>query len=728
MPTSTSYPTGAEYRDALFNTGRCFNDPLLKGGVPITDSQGMPKPVSGNFATVFTVTGVDGRKWGVKCFTRHIADQRVRYERISASLGTISSSWRVPFDYISQGILCNGLWYPILRMEWIEASALIPFIERSLWQPGALARLAKGFADLVQDLSRLGIAHGDLQHGNLLVTNAGGLKLVDYDGMYVPGLEQLGASELGHPNYQSPARSPASWGPMLDRFSAWLIYCSLTALTIEPTLWGWLHRDGDEALIFAKKDFLDPTHSLGLRALARSNDERLQALGRKLEPLAALDLGLVPPFDPKAVPEPSEQLVAAASTSSQSRTGRTVTADPVEAISEWLASLDKTVSVPFSAVGNDPSWVFDHLPTLERITFRSRPVLLIRGLYILSAVGITALVYLILVGIVLLPFFCTAVGLIAMLVVILPLVSLLRTAEWKERSGVRTNFHKLRGEADRARKSVAKAEAARKTVDRREREELDKLSKLARNARNGEHSDLKSIEADLAKRLSKIESDLRGLSQAEERERVSALRMLQQAHLDNYLTRAKVASAHLPGIGRSLRVTLQAHGISSAADFTGISYAGSEVFINLRFGRRVHPYGMGTVKAQTLEAWRRSVEAAARATQPSVIPGHQASAIRLKYTEQRMALERSTNLAKSDAARKQQLTEERWALTHANITARVEQVRKEFSQYRTDADLLVIESRRTLNSAAWYETLGKHRLASYAGISYRSYVASGLRG
>ena len=49
------------------------------------DVQGMPKPVSGNFATVFTVTGVDKRKWAVKCFTRNVADQQARDERISAS-------------------------------------------------------------------------------------------------------------------------------------------------------------------------------------------------------------------------------------------------------------------------------------------------------------------------------------------------------------------------------------------------------------------------------------------------------------------------------------------------------------------------------------------------------------------------------------------------------------------------------------------------------------------
>ena len=53
-----------------------------------------------------------------------------------------------------------------------------------------------------------------------------------------------------------------------------------------------------------------------------------------------------------------------------------------------------------------------------------------------------------------------------------------------------------------------------------------------------------------------------------------------------------------------------ANGITTAADFTGISYGtGSEVLINLRNGRRVHPSGIGEVKAVALETWRREVEA-----------------------------------------------------------------------------------------------------------------------
>src|ERR1700723_3075938 len=140
------YPTGGQYQEALQNSRICFKDPVLVGGTPTADSLGLPKPISGNFASVFTVSGADARRWAVKCFTRFVAQQEFRYQRISQILAVVDKPWRVPFDYVPEGILCRGKWFPILKMEWIEASGLIPYIEAHLWQPPVLAELAGKFA------------------------------------------------------------------------------------------------------------------------------------------------------------------------------------------------------------------------------------------------------------------------------------------------------------------------------------------------------------------------------------------------------------------------------------------------------------------------------------------------------------------------------------------------------------------------------------------------------
>ena len=42
-----------------------------------------------------------------------------------------------------------------------------------------------------KDLHSVGFSHGDLQHGNIMVNSEGKLFLVDYDSMFVPGLENV---------------------------------------------------------------------------------------------------------------------------------------------------------------------------------------------------------------------------------------------------------------------------------------------------------------------------------------------------------------------------------------------------------------------------------------------------------------------------------------------------------------------------------------------------------
>jgi hypothetical protein len=266
MANLIRYPTGVDYREALQNTSLAFQDSPLRGGEAELDPLGMPKAISGNFASVFTVNGTDGRRWAVKCFTRYVPDQAFRYQKVSRALQGIRSPWKVDFEYLSDGVLCRGARYPVLKMEWVEATGLLPYVEVHLTDSGALAELAGRFGGLVRDLSRHGIAHGDLQHGNILVTPSGELKLVDYDGMFVPELARLGASERGHANYQSPFRTLGDWGPDLDRFSSWVIYASLSALALDPLLWPALHVDGDETLLFHRSDFTDRDGSRATRS------------------------------------------------------------------------------------------------------------------------------------------------------------------------------------------------------------------------------------------------------------------------------------------------------------------------------------------------------------------------------------------------------------------------------------------------------------------------------
>jgi hypothetical protein len=101
------------------------------------------------------------------------------------------------------------------------------------------------------------VAHGDLQHGNVIVQN-GTLRLVDLDGMFVPSMSQMNASELGHRHYQHPLRDQFLFNRDLDNFSSLVIYVSLISLAERPEFWKRFH---DENLILNRSDFLNPSAS-----------------------------------------------------------------------------------------------------------------------------------------------------------------------------------------------------------------------------------------------------------------------------------------------------------------------------------------------------------------------------------------------------------------------------------------------------------------------------------
>jgi hypothetical protein len=160
-------------------------------------------------------------------------------------------------------------------MEWVDGERLDSFIEQNLNNSSVLLSLALRWVEMVKALRNASIAHGDLQHGNVLVVKDE-FKLVDYDGMYVPALSGKGSHEVGHRNYQHPLRTEADFGPYVDNFSAWVVYVSLIALAVDPSLWQRF-SGGDECLLFRRRDFEQPEASDVLRSLERHSDERIRS-------------------------------------------------------------------------------------------------------------------------------------------------------------------------------------------------------------------------------------------------------------------------------------------------------------------------------------------------------------------------------------------------------------------------------------------------------------------
>jgi len=257
-------PRGDEYIIAVQNPRTAFGDAELKGCTPEVDRFAIPKPYSGGFTATFHLLN-QSREWAVRCFTRAISDVQERYAAIDRFLARNRESFFVGTFYLSQGIRIAGQWYPIIKMQWVKGDTLNSFIEKNIGNTGRLKKLIPEFVSLVRRLQQLQIAHGDLQHGNILVRD-GKLFLIDYDGMYLPKLSRLKTNEIGHVNYQHPGRNASHYGPSIDRFSSIVIYLGLRAISESPKL--WTKYDDSENVLFRAGDFANPAGSPLVRELA----------------------------------------------------------------------------------------------------------------------------------------------------------------------------------------------------------------------------------------------------------------------------------------------------------------------------------------------------------------------------------------------------------------------------------------------------------------------------
>src|SRR5262245_17685261 len=267
-----NWPTSQDYNEAVQDPTTSFSDPDLKGGEVAVNAMGLPIPRSGNFADVYEFTGADGKKWALKCFTRKVPGLKERYARIDEHLAKARLPFTVGFQFLQQGVRIRGDWYPVLKMEWVEGFTLNDFVARNLGKPHHLHALTQMWAKLAGRLRDANMAHADLQHGNVLLVPGAtpqklGLKLIDYDGMWVPALAETHSGEVGHPNFQHPLRlKERLYNTDVDRFPHLVIAAGLRAALVGgQTL--WRKYDNGDNLLFKESDLRDPAASPLFREL-----------------------------------------------------------------------------------------------------------------------------------------------------------------------------------------------------------------------------------------------------------------------------------------------------------------------------------------------------------------------------------------------------------------------------------------------------------------------------
>ncbi|MFH8219705.1 hypothetical protein ACH4C2_08400 [Streptomyces sp. NPDC018057] len=659
------FPTGANYVEALQNPTLCFEDPDLKHGTVQQSPVLGPKAISGNFASVFSITAPGGQRYALKCFTRDSSTLEARYQAISKALADLTPSglsqpWPVGIEYLPRGVLVAGELYPALKMAWVEGTSLITWVERNVRDAAAVLRTAERFAALVADLERVGVAHGDLQHGNLLVAADSTLRLVDYDGMYVPALKGQGATENGHRNYQSPTRTSADFGPAMDRFSAWIIYLSLVAIATDPTIWDQLHDNDGEFLILKEDDFKEPRSSLAWSLLLTHSDPALRALATQAHGHLTAAAQAVPPLTTAgAIPTPTPR--------------------PAPAVTQ---------------PGGAPSWLAGHIPqprntpaasgagtgTAAGTGFaRRRPADILAGVFALTGSAAPAT----LTAISMPTGYMAAAQLGALLLSGGALHATRRSRPEAQASKARILV--LQQQVDALADSVAAAQKIRQEIEALNAASASRDTQISQQIK-GLQTELRDEQSRITVKLNKETGDLRtklsGLTAKEQKQLDAALASVVRTHIQDRLRRTSIQDAKkLSNMGSGTVTNLIAAGIRTAADFTGVRYVqGSrygnrDAYLIRSNGHQVKIPGVGEVRAAALESWRASLEQRARKSAPTSVGVQERAAIRQQFAAQKKRYEAEITQAENAARHKREQLQQR-------VTTRLQQANMEKQQHQ----------------------------------------------
>lgn len=234
-----------------------IKDEHISKGKPVLDSRGRPIHYTGGFAVVIPFM-VNGRKWAFRCWSADIGNVENRLFTLSKELKHLQLPYFCDFSYEPVGIVVGGRAYPTTRMQWIDGKTIKDYICENRNNTNKINKLADDFMQMCQTLHKNEIAHGDLQHGNILVDALGRIFLIDYDSVYLPALQRTEDIITGLPDYQHPKRKDNKVASeKLDYFSELIIYLSIRAIAENPSLVAKYQVEDADRMLFSKEDYVD---------------------------------------------------------------------------------------------------------------------------------------------------------------------------------------------------------------------------------------------------------------------------------------------------------------------------------------------------------------------------------------------------------------------------------------------------------------------------------------
>ncbi|MBI2486423.1 MAG: hypothetical protein HYW01_05610 [Deltaproteobacteria bacterium] len=767
-----SWPMVLDYEEAIQNPNFCFSDLELKSGISVLNQLGLPKSSAGSFAQVFQIN-CNVRKYAVKCFTTKChPDLEQRYAIISKQIKQTRLPYIISFEFIKQGIKVRGQWYPILKMEWIEGEPLNTYIEKNLSNKQAILNLAKQFYKLISELNNYSIAHGDLQDGNIFIVNED-IRLIDYDGMFVPGLEGMPSHELGHRNYQHPRRTEQDFGPSLDNFSAWVIYLSLVVFSIEPSLWHRLGA-GEEHLLFRREDFENPHLSETLRALEQIRDSKLKSLVTLFRSFMYLDLSQIPPLDGMQDTQVISTQVSSAAQSS------------------WLsdyANFDtptKAPNIDASSFGQSPSWILDYMEPVSPISLTTSSKLPERISIVVFAITGVMLIYATIVGLI-----APVIGMSAMsgefsLLVLILILRYRFLSTVSKKSGLLSTLGDLQKEIkniesvikqlfkdknkldDKEGQKVREITSKQSECSRREKSEIDKIenelqsilikiNSQRQTLGQAERKEIDKINFELQGILTNLSSQRQALNQEETNEIAQELRNLQSQFYASYLSNYDLNSASISGIGSELTNRLVAKGIRTAADISKVNitqtgygrHSHHVAYIEVPGRGRVHVEGIGPKKAKALLSWLNGIKPKLKTNIPQSLPSAQEASIRSKYRTLRQTLDSKENDAKQYARQMESTIKSKYQTQYQPLDlqennakqsakqkkdlsrAKYEQelwakelndIRDHFAKQRIDLDEKINKEKKHIPEKSWKLAKIQRELDAYNQVNFTTYL------
>lgn len=220
-------------------------------------------------------------KFYAVCFFLHDDDELFRrYHQIEAYVNKKTLSWKVPFRFMDEE------YYPVLLMDWTESFSFTEFLDLIIDDPSRISSLQQELVYLSRDLEKNRIGHGNLNMKHIRFTRLDfGLKLIDYDSMFVPEFEGKDSFSVGTSGFQHPMRLASDFSETIDRFSFWIFITALEAFKIDASLWKNASKNGfnkDAQILFTYRDIAFSHQSALFEKLRSYNDAALNFYCDKL--------------------------------------------------------------------------------------------------------------------------------------------------------------------------------------------------------------------------------------------------------------------------------------------------------------------------------------------------------------------------------------------------------------------------------------------------------------